>query len=257
MDVARLGYAAISTMRVFTILLLWLPALSGADEVNVAVASNFAPTLAALQTQFEAAGPHRLRVSSGSSGKLFAQIVNGAPFDVFLAADDDYPRRLIELGRARRGSQVTYATGRLVVWSTTLPLSADLRELKQPVVRHIAIANPSAAPYGRAARQALQSYGLAKVTAAKIVVGESVAQAAQFVATGNAEAGFVALAQVLALPEARRGFVVELPASGYPELRHDAVLLSAARGATEFLEFLRGSRARATIRHAGYQVPPE
>ncbi len=239
----------------FTVVMLCVPGSSLADDVLVAVASNFAATLTRLQSVFETNSQHRLRISTGSSGKLFAQITNGAPFQIFLAADGDYPRRLIERGAAVAGTQFTYATGRLIAWSPMLRLSADLRELADPGVRHIAIANPETAPYGFAAVRALEYFGLAEKTRGKWVIGENVAQTAQFVATRNAEAGFIALAQLYNIAAPERGFSVEIPAIAIPSLAHDAVLLEPGResaAARAFLDFLRGDAARTIIQHAGY-----
>lgn len=249
------GYAAMRRGSWLGVILVFAPLSAVADDVWVAVASNFSGTLTQLQTVFEKSSTHRLRISSGASGKLFAQITNGAPFTVYLAADRDYPRRLVKSGHAEPATQFTYATGRLVVWSTTLRIAPDLRELIRPEVRHIAIANPESAPYGVAASRALAHFGLADATRAKLVMGENVAQTAQFVATGNAEAGFVALAQLLVLPEASRGYFVEIPETVYPSLAQDAVLLRAGRdsaAARAFLDFLRGETARTLIRRAGY-----
>lgn len=242
----------------FVLLTCLLPALAPADEINVAVAANFAPTLEVLQKEFEATTLHKLLISAGSSGKLYAQTTNGAPFDVFLAADQDYPRRMEELGHVVRGTRFTYAVGRLVLWSKGKRVSPDLHELLEPDIRFIAIANPRTAPYGRAAERVMNHFHVADRTREKWVMGENVGQVVQFVATGNAQAGFVALAQLSAFGEAERGNVLEIPETSHAPLYQDAVLLRRAphaKAAAEFLKFLRSDAARAQIKKSGYNLP--
>ncbi len=227
-----------------------------ADPVRVAVAANFAPTLKRLADDFIAQTGHRLLISSASTGKHYAQIRNGAAFDVFLAADTARPKRLEVEGHAVTGSRFDYALGRLVVWLPGLDAVDDARAaLIDPQVRRLAIANPRLAPYGLAARQVLEAWGLWSEVQPRLVRGENVGQAFQFVATGNAQAGLVALSQLLGLDASARGAYREIAAGLYAPIRQQAVLLRAGPAAESFLAYLRAPRARAIIGAAGYALP--
>lgn len=227
-------------------------------EAMIAVASNFTETARELAAVYEAASGHRLRLSSGSTGVLYAQIRNGAPFDVFLAANDTEPARLAAEGRG--GTPVIYALGRLVLWSADAErIRGDCAEvLRRGGFRRLALANPALAPYGAGAVALLERLGLRARLEPRWVMGANIAQAFQFVATGNAELGLVAHAQVLALPPARAGSHCIVDAALYPPIRQQALLL--ARGAdnaaaTGFMDYLRGPAAAALIRRAGYDLP--
>ena len=235
-------------------LLLWAAAIPAvADTAPAAVAANFTPTAQALAARFEALTGHRLVISSGSSGKLYTQIVNGAPFDLFLSADEDRPRELEAEGRGLPGTRFTYAVGQLLLWSSDPALvDAEGAVLRSDRFRRLAVANPRTAPYGAAAMAVLRRLGLEERLASRLVQGENIAQAYQFVATGNAELGFVALAQVRAAPG---GSAWEVPRDLYPAVEQQAVLLDRGRdnpAARGFLDFLRTPEARALIREAGY-----
>ncbi len=233
--------------------------LSGAcgqavDTATVAVASNFRGVAAELARDFESGSPHRLRLVGGSTGKLYAQIVNGAPFDVFLAADEWRPRRLEDEGLAVAGSGFTYATGRLCLWSADpARLDGDAADLlRRGDFRRLAIANPDLAPYGRAAREALEALDLWDAVADRLVMGENIGQAHALVATGNADIGLVALPQVGAAGDGCR---VPLPESLHEPIRQRAVLLehgAGNRAARAFLAYLGSPAARALIAAAGY-----
>ncbi len=237
--------------------LAWLGvAQAQAGTAQVAVAANFAAPMARIAAAFEAATGHTLKLSSGSTGKFFAQVVAGAPFEVLLAADEHTPRRLVEAGHALADSRFTYATGRLVLWSAA-PGFVDAQGgvLGSGRFRHLAIANPKTAPYGAAAMQVLRARGLADALAPKLVTGESVAQAFQFVATGNAELGFVALSQVAVPGRPPSGSAWTVPAALHEPIRQDAVLLKAGASnpaAIALLDYLRSDAARAIIRAYGY-----
>lgn len=246
------------------LLLLWslalgagLPAL--ADVVQVAAAANLAAPLPQLQRAFEKASGHTLQVSLGATGKLYAQIRNGAPFDVLLAADEETPARLVREGTAVAESRRTYATGRLVLWSATPGLvDAQGQVLAHGNFRHLALANPQTAPYGAAAVAVMDKLGLRARLQPLWVQGESVAQAWQFVASGNAELGFVALSQVLQDGRLRAGSVWQVPATLHSPLRQDAVLLRRAAdkaAARAFLGFLHSPAARAIWLAHGYEEP--
>lgn len=245
------------TLRtLFTSLLILAAApMVQADQVRVAVAANFTAAMKAIGAGFHRATGHRALISYGSTGKLYTQIVHGAPFAVFLAADQARPRRLVEENRAT--DRFTYATGKLVLWSAGPRLENTEGELlRGGEFARLAIANPKTAPYGAAAIEVLRNLGLHERLARKLVRGDSIAQTYQFVATGNAEVGFVALAQV-ALDA--RGSRREVPDALYSPLHQDAVLL--AKGADQpaaraLLDYLKGPEARAVIERYGYEPGP-
>jgi molybdate transport system substrate-binding protein len=236
--------------------LVVIPSLVHAAEVRVAVAANFIGTLDELGKAFHAGSGDTLVVSSGSTGKLYAQIRNGAPYDVLLAADVERPRRLEQEGLAVPGSRFTYARGQLVLWSREPGrVDADAQVLRSGRFRHLAIANPLTAPYGVAAMQTLEHLGLWEALAARLVRGEDIGQTFQFVQSGNAEIGFVALAQVRELNPAARGSWWLVPAKLYEPIEQQAVLLTRARdnaAARAFLTFLCSVRAREIIQASGY-----
>ena len=225
-----------------------------AGQARVAVAANFLPVLRELGAAF-AAGGHHLQISSGSTGKLYAQIVHGAPFDLFLAADQARPERLEREGRIVPGSRFTYAIGHLVLWSPAPERFSDgLGWLREGRFQRLAIANPKTAPYGRAARQFLRHHDLWVHLQAKLVRGESVSQALQFVASGNADAGLVALSQV----NGRAGSRWLVPATDHDPIVQQAVLLVHGAdnpAARAFYAFLQSPPARRIIRAAGYILP--
>jgi molybdate transport system substrate-binding protein len=230
-----------------------------AAEVSVAVAANFTAPLDKLAAAFEKASGHHLVISSGSSGKLYLQITAGAPFEVMLSADSERPLRLEKEGAAVAGSRFTYAIGKLVLWSRDPglvdPAGAVLAGNR---FRHLAIPNPGLAPYGAAARQVLQGLDLWQKLAPRLVQGEDIGQTWQFVATGNAELGFVALSQVRAAGKPQ-GSLWIVPAERYNPIEQQAVLLARGKddpAARAFLDFLRSAPARALIQDFGYGLPP-
>ncbi len=230
-----------------------------ADEVRVAVAANFATPLKTLAAEFEKESGHTLALSAGASGKLYAQIKSGAPFDVFLSADDETPSRLEKEGDAVSGSRFTYAVGRLVLWSAQLnTVDAQGAVLKTGNFKHLALAAPHLAPYGAAAVQTMTQLGLLAALTPRFVQGESIGQTYSFVASGNAELGFVALSQVFENGKISKGSGWIVPASLHEPLRQDAVLLVRARdkvAARALLTFLKSEKARALIRAFGYETP--
>lgn len=228
---------------------------AGAEEVRVAVAANFARTLDALAPAFAEATGHRLVPSAGSTGALYAQIVQGAPYDVFLAADAERPRRLEEAGAAVAGSRFTYAVGRLVLWTREEGLADGGRARLGDPGRRVAIAEPALAPYGAAARAVLVRLGLWDGLRPRLVRGRDVGQTFQFVATGNADAGFVARSQVVAGPFAGRGSAWLVPSDWHDPIEQQAVLLGTAAerpGSRAFLAWLRSAEARAILERDGY-----
>lgn len=243
-------------LSVLTLLLLPVRPVPAA-EARIAVAANFTVTARQLAARFHADSGHRIRLSFGSTGKLYAQIHHGAPFDAFLAADAARPQRLEAEGRALPGSRFTYAIGRLMLWSPQAGRFTDGADwLRAGQFRRLAIANPQTAPYGRAARQTLQQLGLWETLHRRLVRGDSIAQAFQFVATGNAAAGFVALAQVKAWSDPA-GSLWEVPAAYHEPVEQQAVLLkqgTANPAARAFLAFLRQPAAQRIIVEAGYRL---
>ena len=231
-----------------------------AGEAAVAVAANFAAPMQRLAAAFEAHTGHMLRVSIGATGKFYAQLSNGATFDVLLSADDETPARLEADGAAVPGSRFTYAIGRLVLWSAQPGfVDAQGAVLAQGRFRHLAVANPKTAPYGAAAVETLARLGLLGALQPKVVQAENIAQAHQFVASGNAELGFVALSQVWRDGAVGEGSAWIVPAGLHAPIRQDAVLLkrgSDNAAARALLDYLRNDKAaRSLIRGHGYELP--
>lgn len=225
-------------------------------EVTVAVAANFAGPMAKIGEGFTAATGHVLKLSSGATGKFYTQIVSGAPFEVLLSADDETPKKLIASGHAVAGSNFTYAIGKLVLWSAQPGLVDDQGAvLASGRFAHLAIANPKIAPYGRAAAEVIKSRGLTEAITPRLVTAESIAQAYQFVLSGNAELGFVALSQVVVPGKPVQGSHWQVPASLYGEIRQDAVLLKAgekSNAAKALLAYLKSPATKAVILAHGY-----
>lgn len=235
-------------------LLLVLAAPLRADDVKVAVASNFTPVLESLAPLFEAQTGHTLGIISGATGNHYAQIRNGAPFDVFLAADDERPRMLEDEGRAVAGTVFTYALGVLVLWSGDAALvDPEGAVLGSDRFKRLAIANPGLAPYGEAARDTLQTLGLWEAVQDRIVQGDNVAQALQFVQTGNAQLGFIALAQLHDI--GATGSYWRVPAELHGPVVQQGVLLKDTAAARAFVDFLASEGTRELIRAAGYGLP--
>lgn len=234
---------------------------TAAEKVAVAAAANLTYVLKPIDAAFEAANPgSKVEVTIASSGNLVAMINQGAPFDVFLSADLDYPSKLVESHHAVEATQVTFAYGKLVLWTTRpgLDLSSIPAVIRDPAVHKLAVANPRTAPYGEAAEQVLAKLHLSDVAADKTIFGENISQTAQFVASGNADAGFVALSLVLAPTLKDRGRWIEVPATMHTPLGHAGIL--TARGAQSalakrYLDFLGRPAARALFEKFGYGLP--
>jgi molybdate transport system substrate-binding protein len=227
-----------------------------AGEVSVAVAANFTAPMQRIAAQFEADTGHKAVLSFGATGKFYAQIKNGAPFDVLLAADDETPARLEKEGQG--GSRTTYAIGKLVLWSKQPGLVDDRGEvLKAARFERLALADPKLAPYGAAAVEAMTRLGVLDALRPKLVQGENIAQTYQFVATGNAQLGFVALSQVWADGKLKEGSAWLVPGSLYSPIRQDAILLNKGKdnpAAAALLQYLRGVKAAGIIRAYGYDL---
>lgn len=228
-----------------------------AAEVTVAVAANFAAPLQKIAAQFERDSGHKVVAAYGATGAFYAQIRNGAPFQVLLSADDETPARLEREGLAMAGSRFTYATGRLVLWGAQQgAVDPGGKVLEAAGSGRIAIANPRLAPYGAAAVEAMTQLGLLDKLAPRFVQGENIGQTFQFVSTGNAPLGFVALSHVMVDGRISKGSAWIVPAHLHTPLRQDAVILNAGRNnpaAAELAAYLRGDTARAIIRSYGYE----
>lgn len=227
-----------------------------AESITLAVASNFTGPMKALATAFEEETGHEVTLSFGSSGRFYAQIVHGAPYHLFFSADQAKPKALEQQDRIVEGSRTTYAVGSLALWSATPGLALENAELlRQGDYNKLALANPRLAPYGVAAVETLENLGLADSTRPHWVQGENIAQAYQFVETGNAEVGFVALSQIMQDGEIKSGSGWVVPAELHNPIRQDAVLLLHGENSTaarDFLRYIQTDSARNIIEAYGY-----
>lgn len=237
----------------------------GNSKLTVAAAADLRFALDALLTSFHRASPDiRVVVTYGSSGNFYTQIVHGAPFDLYLSADLAYPRKLIEAGLAEATTEFRYALGFIVMWvpveSVLDPAKDQWKTLTHPSVRKIAVANPAHAPYGRAAEAAMRSAGVYDSIRDRLVFAENIAQAAQFVESGAAEVGIIALSLALAPTMRNRGRYWEIPADSYPQIEQGGVILTRTKeplAARALREFLVGSEGRAILKRFGFSVPGE
>ncbi len=237
------------------LLLMLLFSVARADEITVAVAANFAVAAGRIGAEFHRQTGDELRLSAGSSGKLYAQIANGAPYDVFLSADAERAQRLEQNGLAVPGSRITYARGQLVLWSARLE-KVDAKVLRAARFKYLAIANPRIAPYGAAAFEALDRLKVSPAVRARLVYGEDIGQTFQLAASGAADLAFVALSQLRSGEVAGAYWLV--PPSLYRPIEQQAVLLRRAEHNAEaraFLDFLKGPAARAIMARLGYLAP--
>ena len=232
--------------------------VASADEVQVAVAANFTAPMKVIAANFEKETGHKVTASFGSTGKFYAQIQNGAPFDVFLAADDETPAKLEKQSGIVAGSRFTYATGKLVLWSSQEGYVDDKGEvLKKNAFSKIALAQPKLAPYGLAAEETMKKLGLYDALSPKFVVGESIGQTFTFISTGNAQLGFVALSQVFEDNKLKSGSAWFVPANLHNPIRQDAVILTRGKdnkAAAEFTKYLKSEPVKTLIRTYGYDV---
>jgi molybdate transport system substrate-binding protein len=229
--------------------------------LRIAAAADLKFVMQELADQFEKQSSNKLAVTYGSSGNFFTQLQNGAPFDLFFSADIDYPKKLEAAGLTVPGSLYSYAIGHIVIW---MPPDSKLdlaklgwSALLDPLVRKIAIANPDHAPYGRAALAALQKAGVYHQVQFKLVLGENISQAAQFVQSGNAQAGIIALSLAIS-PAMKDGQRLEIPASMHPPLEQAAIIMKDAQNreaATAFLEFIKSSAGQAILTKYGFTTP--
>lgn len=229
-----------------------------AEEVQVAVAANFTAPIQAIAKDFEKDTGHKLVAAYGATGQFYAQIKNGAPFEVFLAADDSTPAKLEQEKETVAGSRFTYAIGTLALWSAKPGYVDDKGAvLKSNDYKHLSIANPKTAPYGLAATQVLDKLQLTEATKGKIVEGQNITQAFQFVSTGNAELGFVALSQIYKDGKVENGSAWIVPADLHEPIRQDAVILNKGKdnpAAKALVDYLKGPKAAALIKSYGYEI---
>lgn len=251
------------THRVFCLTPLYLISLltlgnAHADEVQVAVAANFSAPIQAIAADFEKDTGHKLVASYGATGQFYTQIKNGAPFEVFLSADDSTPEKLEKEGDTVKGSRFTYAIGTLALWSAKENyVDTKAQVLKDNQYQHLSIANPKAAPYGLAATQVLAKMGLTDQVKSKIVEGQNITQAYQFVSTGNAELGFVALSQIYKDGKVSGGSAWIVPADLHDPIKQDAVILNKGKdnpAAKALVDYLKGPKAATVIKSYGYQL---
>lgn len=241
--------------------LLCLCGLCSAQELTVAAASDLQSVFPEIAARFQKDTGHGVKLIFGSSGNFFAQIQNGAPFDVFFSADIDYPRKLEAAGLTEPGTLYSYAMGKIVLWvpnSSKLDLTHGLQALLDPSVKKIAIANPQHAPYGRAAEAAMRYAEIYDQVSGKLVLGENISQTASFVASGGAEAGILALSLALSPSMKERGSYVEVPASEYPAIEQAAVVLKSSPQkelARQLLAYLKTPAIQELMRSYGFAAP--
>lgn len=245
-------------VSVVALLALSLSTVACADEVKVAVAANFTAPMKVLAENFEKATGHKAELAFGSSGKFYSQITNGAPFDVFFSADQARPEKLEKENGTVAGSRFTYATGKLVLWSSKAGLVDDKADvLKTGDFAHLSIASPKLAPYGAAAIETMKALGVFDKLEPRLVQGESISQAYNFVMTGNAELGFVALSQVYANGKLKSGSAWIVPAKLHKPIHQDAVILTHGKdnkAAAALVAYLKTEPAKVVIRSFGYDV---
>ncbi len=245
----------------YCLLVCLLPGVAAGQELRVAAAADLQFTFQEIAARFQKETGHTVKLTFGSSGNFFSQIQNGAPFDVFFSADTDYPRRLATAGLAEEGSLSGYATGKIVIWArkdSPIDVKKGLQALLDPGVRKIAIANPEHAPYGRAAVASLQHAKIYEKVRDKFVLGENISQAAQFVESGNADIGILALSLALAPPLRDEGSYYQIPTSFYPAIDQGVVILKSSKEkdvAKQFLAFLKRPEIVEFMRNYGFNVP--
>jgi len=245
----------------FLIMLLCPAGVALAEDLTIAAASDLNFAFKELAGEFEKTSGHHVKLSLGSSGNFYAQIQNGAPFDLYFSADIGYPRKLEEAGLTVPGSLYRYAVGRIVVWTghgSRLDMGQGMEVLREQSIKKIAIANPKHAPYGRAAVSAMEHFNLYQQVKDRLVLGENISQAAQFVESGACEVGIIALSLALAPTMKAKGTYWEVPADAHPALEQGAVILKSSQRrevAQEFLEFIKGQTGQEIMKRYGFTIP--
>ena len=231
------------------------------NEITIAAASDLNFAMKELVPEYEQTTGNHVKLTLGSSGNFFTQIQNGAPFDMYFSADIGYPRKLEEAGLTVPGSLYPYAIGRIVLWTgnwSHLDLSKGLESLREPTIRKIAIANPKHAPYGRAAVAAMEYFKVFDEVKDKLIFGENISQAAQFIESGACDTGVIALSLALAPAMKARGTYWEIPANAHPPLEQGAVILKQSKNpetARQFLEFIKGAQGQEIMQRYGFTLP--
>jgi len=257
----RTVIAGRTVVALYLILLVYPAGVTLADELTIAAASDLNFAFKELTGEFEKASGHRVKLSLGSSGNFYSQIQNGAPFDLYFSADIGYPRKLEEAGLTVPGSLYRYAVGRIVLWAghgLPFDMGKGMAVLHEPGIKKIAIANPKHAPYGRAAVSAMEHFNLYQQVRDRLVLGENISQAAQFVESGACEVGIIALSLALAPTMKTKGTYWEVPADAHPALEQGAVILRSSQRrevAQEFLEFIKGRTGQEIMKRYGFTIP--
>jgi len=254
---------SLAALAIATLLCARTTALAESPKVSIAAAANLVYALDALNAEFKRSSPEViLTATTGASGSLFAQLSHGAPFDVFMSADTDYPKQIVAAGLGDASTLRSFAIGRLVLWTTRTDVDVSdlVGAVRAAAVRKIAIAQPKTAPYGRAAQAVLEKLESWQQVRPKLVFGESISQTAQFIETGNADLGFVAMSLVVSPRLAKRGRWQEVPARLYGDVSLEQALVLTRRGAAnpaarQYAEFLGGAAAKQILRKFGYGVP--
>ena len=249
-------------------LLLWLSLFAmmstgivRAEEITIAAAADLNFAMKELVSEYEKASGNQVKLTLGSSGNFFAQIQNGAPFDVYFSADISYPKKLEEAGLTIPGSLYRYAIGRIVLWTrheSPIDVTQGIAALRQPSAKKIAIANPRHAPYGRAAVAAMEHFKMYDDLKDRLVLGDNISQAAQFVESGAADIGIIALSLALAPAMSTKGTYWEIPAEAHPPLEQGAVIVKTSiriDSAKQFLEFMKSRQGLAIMQHYGFAAP--
>jgi molybdate transport system substrate-binding protein len=232
-----------------------------AEEITIAAASDLNFAFREIATEYEKASGNQVRLTLGSSGNFYAQIQNGAPFDLYFSADISYPRKLEEAGLTVPGSLYQYAVGRIVLWTgheSRIDVTKGIEALREPAIRKIAIANPKHAPYGRAAVAAMEYFKVYDQVKEKLILGENISQAAQFIESGACDIGIIALSLAVAPAMKSKGTYWEVPAETHPPLEQGAVILKSSKNqkaAREFLEFVKGPHGQEIMKRYGFIVP--
>ena len=257
-------YKNLTMTKLLSLLMLFAATFASAQEITVAAAADMSAALPELVDAYTKKTGQTVKLSFGASGNLTNQIENGAPFDIFFSADEQYPQQLIKEGLASKDTLYRYAVGRLVLWipnDSPLVLSElGIKALLDPSIKKIAIANPATAPYGRAAEATLRHYEIYDKVSSRLVVGENIRQAAQFVQSGNAQAGLIALSHALAPALNAQGRYWKVPLDAYPTLNQAAVVLTRSKqqdAARKFLDFLRTPEATSLLTSYGFSLPTE
>ena len=250
--------------KLLALFFLFVGSMATAQEITVAAAADMSAALPELVSAYTKKTGQAVKLSFGASGNLTNQIRNGAPFDLFFSADEDYPRQLIKEGLAEKETLYRYAVGRLVLWvpnDSPVDLSkVGIKALLDPSVKKISIANPATAPYGRAAAATLRHYEIYDLVSSRLVVGENISQAAQFVESGNAQAGLIALSHALAPAMKDKGRYWVVPLDAYPTLNQAVVVLSKSNqqdAARRFLDFVRSPEVKSLLTKFGFSLSAE